>query len=415
MSDRPTLLWRAYGWLVEVLSFLHYAVLSRFSQSDEGGTAWLAKRRNPMLPGPAAGRRIWIHAVSAGESKVAELLRGELLRQDPGLSVVLSSTTYAGYARIRAIAGDAASFIMPLDTPAAQQRLFATLRPDLLVLVESEYWPAQLAVAATVVVPVVVVNGTVSERSFARHKRFPALRRLTLMRADRIYAQDAATLERCVALGVGRDRLEIGGNLKLASPVRPPDPRTGPPLITFGNVHRAELLVLAPAITELARQRPDLQIALVPRYPGRIPDDELRIALGPALAIITDAKNLSGAGPLVWLNQMGVLSHVYARSTIGVVCGTFAPIGGHDLAEPLQQGAASVYGPHVERQRVLEATLAELAAGTELDSAADLPAAIVKLLDDPAERDAMVNRFATASSGAEKRLTEIASALRTRL
>ena len=129
MADRPTFRWRAYGWLVEALSFLHYAVLSRFSQSDEGGTAWLAKRRNPMLPAPAAGRRIWIHAVSAGESKVAELLRGELLRQEPGLSVVLSSTTYAGYARIRAIAGDAASFIMPLDTPAAQQRLFADRPP----------------------------------------------------------------------------------------------------------------------------------------------------------------------------------------------------------------------------------------------------------------------------------------------
>lgn len=415
MADRPTFRWRAYGWLVEALSFLHYAVLSRFSQSDEGGTAWLNKRRTPVLPAPAAARRIWIHAVSAGESKVAELLRGELLRQEPGLSVVLSSTTYAGYARIRAIAGDAASFIMPLDTPAAQQRLVATLRPDLLVLVESEYWPAQLAVAADAGVPVVVVNATVSERSFARHKRFPALRRLTLMRADRIYAQDETTLERCVALGVDRDRLEISGNLKLASPVRPPDPRTGTPLITFGNVHRAELPALAPAIAELARQRPDVQIAMVPRYPGRIPEDDLRTVLGPTLAIITDVKEMAVAGPLVWLNQMGVLSHIYARSTIGVVCGTFAPIGGHDLAEPLQQGAASVYGPHVERQRVLEATLAELAAGTQLASAADLPAAIVRLLDDPAGRDAMVNRFATASSGAIKRLTEIAAALRARL
>ncbi|WP_421760748.1 3-deoxy-D-manno-octulosonic acid transferase [Devosia sp.] len=415
MAERPTFRWRAYGWLVEALSFLHYAVLSRFSQSDEGGTAWLNKRRNPVLPGPAAGRRIWIHAVSAGETKVAELLRSELLRQDPGLSVVLSATTYAGHARIRAIAGDAASFIMPLDTPAAQQRVFATVRPNLLVLVESEYWPAQLAAAADAGVPVVVVNATVSERSFARHTRFPALCRLTLMRADRIYAQDAATLERCIALGVGRDRLEISGNLKLASPVRPPGQRTGPPLITFGNVHRAELPALASAIAELARQLLDVQIALVPRYPGRIPEDDLRTALGPALAIITDAKDMAGSGPLVWLNQMGMLSQVYARSTIGVVCGTFAPIGGHDLAEPLQQGAASVYGPHVERQRVLEATLAELAAGTHLASAADLPAAVAKLLDDPAGRDAMINRFATASLAAEKRLNEIAAALRARL
>jgi 3-deoxy-D-manno-octulosonic-acid transferase len=415
LADRPTFRWRAYGWLVEALSFLHYAVLSRFSQSDEGGLAWLNKRRNPVLPGPASGHRIWIHAVSAGESKVAELLRAELLRQDPGLSVVLSATTYAGYARVRAIAGDASSFIMPLDTPAAQQRLFATVRPDLLVLVESEYWPAQLAAAAAAGVPVVVVNATVSERSFARHSRFPALRRLTLMRADHIYAQDAATLERCAALGVERDRLEISGNLKLASPVTTLATRRGPPRITFGNVHRTELPALAPAIAELARRRPDLQITLVPRYPGRIPENELRAALGSALAVITDVKDMEGAGALVWLNQMGVLSQVYASSTIGVVCGTFAPVGGHDLAEPLQQGAASVYGPHVERQRVLESTLAELAAGTHLASAAELPAAVANLLDDPVGRDAMVSRFATASSGAQIRLNEIAAALRARL
>ena len=109
------------------------------------------------------------------------------------------------------------------------------------------------------------------------------------------------------------------------------------------------------------------------------------------------------------------MSKVYARSAIGVVCGTFAPIGGHDLAEPLQLGAASVFGPHVERQRALEATLRELQAGVKLQSAAELPDAVIGLLDDPARRDAMITRFADASGSAVRRLAEIAAALRARL
>ena len=415
MAESVSLRWRTYGALVTAVSWLHYAVLSRFSASDEGGTAWLKKRLDPVLPGEASGHRIWIHAVSAGESKVAELLRHELLAQDPTLSVVLSASTYSGFARVRKNAGDAASFVMPLDTPAAQRRVFTTVKPDLLVLIESEYWPAQLAEAAAAGVPVVVVNATLSERSFARHRRFPGVRKATIHRADHVYAQDAATLERYAALGVERARLEIGGNLKLAVANGAPQPKSGAPLITFGNVHREELVALAPAIADLAARRPDVRIALVPRYPGKTSEDAMRQAFGPRLSIISDEAQLEAAGPLAWLNQMGTLSKVYARATIGVVCGTFAPIGGHDLAEPLQLGAVSVFGPHVERQRALEATLRELQAGVKLQSTAELPDAVIGLLDDPARRDAMITRFADASGSAVRRLAEIAAALRARL
>lgn len=401
--------WQAYGALIEALSWLHYVVVSPLGKSDEGGAEWLKQRHHPVLPRPAEARRIWIHAVSAGEAKVAELLRQQLLTQEPGLSVVLSSTTYSGCARVRRVAGEDASFIMPLDTPGEQARLFERLRPDLLVLVESEFWPAQFAAAEAAGVPVVVVNATLSARSFARHKRFPAVARRTLLRMRRIYPQDADTLARYRELGVPADRLELAGNLKLAPLGNLPPPDRSRPTITFGNVHADELDALAPAIVALHRRRPARRILIVPRYPGRIPAAELRRRFGDELAIVEDLA--ATEAPLVWLDRMGVLAGAYAQSELGIVCGTFAPIGGHDLSEPLQLGAASLYGPHVERQRALDLALKEMEVAVQVVSAAELPDAVLHLLDHPAEREAMVARYRTLSEAAAARLRDVAADL----
>lgn len=412
MSKAVPFRWKAYGGLVTAASWLHYAVLSRFSRSDEGGAAWFARRLNPALPHPATGRRIWIHAVSAGESKVAELLRSRLLALDPSLSVVLSATTYSGYARVRVVAGDAASFIMPLDTLGAQRRIMQTVRPDLLVLVESEFWPAQFAAAAAAGVPVVVVNATLSPRSFARHQRNPAVANRTILQADRIYAQDQAIAARYAELGVPRERVDVVGNLKLVPLQRAtPAGKDRPPLIAFGNIHRDEIEPLAPAIAALRLQRPDAKLVLVPRYPGKIPGEVLSASFGAELAIVGSEAAIADAGGLVWLDEMGTLSKIYARATIGIVCGTFSPIGGHDLSEPLHLGAASVYGPHIERQRPLHEALSAIGCTVQVGSGAELPGAVLALLDDHAQRLRMIEAFRGMADEAAERLDALAASL----
>lgn len=412
MSEAVPFRWKAYGGLVTAASWLHYAVLSRFSKSDEGGTAWFEKRLNPVLPQPAHGKRIWIHAVSAGESKVAELLRQRLLERDPGLSVVLSATTYSGYARVRAIAGDNSSFVMPLDTLEAQRRIFTKLRPDLLVLVESEFWPAQFAAAEAAGVPVVVVNATMSPRSFARHQRNPLVANRTIANAQRIYAQDEAIAARYAELGVPGDRIEVLGNLKLV-PLKSSGatPKDAPPLIAFGNVHRDEIDLLAPAIAELRAKRPDAKLVLVPRYPGKTPGEVLSARLGAELAIVDSEAAITDSGGLVWLDEMGTLSKVYARATIGIVCGTFSDIGGHDLSEPLHLGAASLYGPHIERQKPLHEALSALGCAVQVGSADELPQVVLGLLDDAPRRQQMVDAFRGVAGKATERLDALAASL----
>jgi 3-deoxy-D-manno-octulosonic-acid transferase len=404
--------WQAYGALVGAASWLHYAVLSRFGKSDEGGADWYRRRLDPALPAPAGGPRIWIHAVSAGESKVAELLRQRLLARDPDLSVVLSATTYSGFARVRAIAGEAQSFVMPLDTIAAQRRVFETVRPDLLVLVESEFWPAQFAAAEEAGVPVLVVNATMSERSFTRHQRNGAVARRTIAKAARIYAQDETIAGRYAALGVPADRIEVHGNLKLVpTSSTAAIAKDDPPLVVFGNVHRDEIDPLAPAIAALRKARPEVRVLLVPRYPGKTPGEVLSAALGPDLRIIDNIDDLDTAGLLAWLDQMGTLASAYARATVGVVCGTFSAVGGHDLSEPLHLGAASVYGPHIDRQKPLHEALSVLDCATQVADAAELPDVVANLLADKPRRDAMISAFRQVSDSAAARLDRLADEL----
>lgn len=397
--------WRAYGALVATLSALHYGLLSRFSNSDEGGLAWYRRRLAPSLPASDGRSRVWIHAVSAGESKVAEVLRASLVQRAPDLSVVLSATTYSGFARVQQIAGAAESFIMPLDTAGAQQRLIESVAPDVLVVVESEFWPAQFTAAAAAGVPVVVVNATMSERSFRRHSQHPAVASRTLRTARRIFAQDAGTRERYRALGVPDDRLALSGNLKMAA-ARALDGRGRPPVVVFGNLHRDELPVLAPALRSLVAS--GVVVRVVPRYPGRIPETEIIAALGDDIRIVEEPAELAADMRLGWVDRMGVLAGLYEGASVGVVCGTFCDVGGHDLSEPLQRGAASVFGPRTERQRLLRAELTAREAALEIADAAALADAVRALLADEGRRLAMLDRFSGLADEARARLAEIA-------
>lgn len=410
-SDKSALAWSVYSHAINWLSLLHYGVLSRFSPSDEGGIDWYRRRVRPKLPDGPPGTRVLVHAVSAGETKVATLLVRALTRAGLEPPVYVSTTTHSGYDRIRSLDGNLArTMVMPIDTIKEQKRLFEELKPTLLVLVESEYWPAQFAMAAEHDVPVIVINATLSERSLRMHRRFPALTRATVRRAHHIYAQDELTAQRYRQLDIFTDRVEVLGNLKLAGASLFEEAEEGErPWVTFGNVHQSELATLGPAVREIARTAP---VMLLPRYPGKIAPEVLRRHFGDGLQIVDHLSPARGPGQVVWVDKMGVLANAYRRSTVGVVCGTFARIGGHDLSEPLQQGAMSVYGPHVDRQSALDQSLRQVDAVTPVARAAELPPAVAALMADPRERTARRERFTALVHETETQLERLAGELR---
>src|SRR5262249_13167699 len=150
---------------------LVYGLLAPLAGRNEGGLGWYWRRLQPPVPlPPPPGPRIWIHAVSAGEAKVADLVRSRILALDPAISRVLSRATRPGYARSsRAAPGQA--FIMPLDSLDLQRRTIRAIRPHVAAVSETDFWPAHFAALAEHDIPLLAFNAVVSLRSTRRHRR----------------------------------------------------------------------------------------------------------------------------------------------------------------------------------------------------------------------------------------------------
>lgn len=412
-SRRAAATWRVYDALVVGVAALLYVVVAPLAGRDEGGVKWFSRRMRPPpdLPLPSSPR-IWIHAVSAGEAKVAELVRDRVARLDPTISVVFSATTRSGYAKIQKSAPDQA-VVMPFDTLGLQRRAVGAVRPHLAVLAETDFWPAHFEALAENRVSVVAVNAILSDRSARRHGGWPVAARATLRRAHHLYVQDEIARQRFERAGAPVDRLEICGNLKLAAGGRARLARTPgePPTVSFGNVHYSELKSLGPVVARLRRERPDLRIVLVPRHPGRLLALAARWHFGADLTVVEGVRWIGDAGRLVWVNAMGVLPEIYAITNIAIVCGTFARVGGHDLAEPMHHGAISLYGPHIERQLELHSSLSNAGLSLKVGAADALPARIGAFLDNATERAGALDRFAALVSRQDARLDDICRAL----
>ncbi|HEY8596744.1 MAG TPA: glycosyltransferase N-terminal domain-containing protein [Devosiaceae bacterium] len=380
---------------------------------------WLWRRLEPQIPDfdPARQPRIWIHAVSVGEMKNAELLANSIRVKAPRSLIAVSSATEGGYARATALDRADAAFVMPIDLRSRLLPIFDALRPDAIVLAESELWPALFALAHERSVPIYVVNATMSERSFRRHKRFRYVSGATIPLIERTFTQDEASASKWIDLGADPGRVEIAGSLKLAPPPDAPprldrlDDLPSAPTVTFGNVHPEEFDVIAPVLQRLAAEHPEFRVFLAPRHPDRFDPGQIARRLGPDVQFVSDIRAEPVTARQVWVNQMGVLTALYAKSTAAVVCGTFCDVGGHDLAEPMHCGAVCIHGPRTEKQRALEAALSGAQCAVRVRDAKGLGNAIVSLLSDPATAASYSARFRAASQRASVAIESITEAL----
>ena len=169
------------------------------------------KVRTPASDNP----RLWIHAVSVGEVLSLQNLVHSLKAKHPGWNIAFSTLTNTGYRMAASKLPDVDHlFFVPFDFAGPVRRVLRTLRPDLLILVESEFWPRLLRETKRTGVPVLVINGRISDRTGHRLKRLRFFARPLLKNVDLFLVQSGQDRERLEAAGVGRDRVSVTGNLK---------------------------------------------------------------------------------------------------------------------------------------------------------------------------------------------------------
>lgn len=339
---------------------------------------------------------IWLHAVSVGEVLAVGRLVAELDRALPQFQLLISTTTRTGQALARERFGRDRVFYCPLDLPWAVRAYLKTLRPRMLVLAETEFWPNLLSGCYRRGIPVAVVNARISDRSWPRYRRLRALWRPMLGRLAQVLAQSETDAQRLRAIGCAPDRVSTAGNLKFdvratveSEATRQLKARAhGLRLFVAGSTLEGEESALLEAWPRLLATDPHLAMVLAPRHPERFGAAAGLLEKSGAPWVRRSAWHVEQGAPqpvaarqIVLLDTIGELASVYSLAAVAFVGGSLVPAGGHNPLEPAQFGVPIVMGTHYVNFRAI---VDDLAAHDAIRIIAndDLSATLVDLIND---------------------------------
>ncbi len=341
------------------------------------------------------GPLAWLHAASVGEAQSVLLLLERLLAERPWLRVMVTTgtVTSAGFLASR-LPERAFHQYVPVDRLPWVRRFLDHWRPDLALWVESELWPNLVRETQKRRVPMVLLNGRMSARSFAGWQRAPNLVRPLLDGFALCFAQSHAEAERFGKLGARPVRCV--GNLKLAAHALGADElalaelrrRIGVrPVWLAASTHPGEERIVAEAHARLARDRPDLLTILVPRHPSRGAEIAREVEEGGTAVARRDAGEALGERVGIYLaDTMGELGLFYRLAPIAFMGGSLVRHGGQNLVEPARLGCAVLHGPHMWNFREVVDEMTALGALMEVEDADSLAAGVARLLGDPDQR-----------------------------
>jgi len=354
----------------------------------------------------APGRVLWIHAVSVGEVLAVSRLIDQLRRVLPEHRVVVSTTTDTGQDLARKRFGEANVFYFPMDFAFSIRPYLEALRPDLVILAETEFWPNFLRLVHASGTPIAVVNARISDRSWPRYRRFAwALRRM-LAHVDLFLTQTAEDASRLRSIGADPARIEVLGNLKFDVSLPAPPPivdslrrslaaEGARPVLVCGSTVEDEEPPLLKAFENLRVGHPRAVMILAPRHPERFPAvaallEQMGIPFHRRSQWNENERQPLAAGVLL-VDTIGELASLYALADVAFVGGSLVPRGGHNIIEPAQHGVAVVTGNHTENFRDIVGLFLSRDA-VRIVGLSELPLTLMHLLDHESERLALGRR-----------------------
>ncbi|MCU0726496.1 MAG: 3-deoxy-D-manno-octulosonic acid transferase, partial [Planctomycetes bacterium] len=362
---------------------------------------------------------------SVGEVLAAKSLVDELERELPRHEIVLSTTTKTGQEVARKHYPGKRVFYYPLDFSFSTRRILRRVNPQAVILMELEIWPNFLLSTSATRVPVLLVNGRISRKSFGQYR---VLQRVLPEPMDRIllYCVQTKTYgDRFLELGVRPDRVHVTGTMKfdnintegveslrrkVATDLRL-DP--GDRVLMCGSTHPGEEEILHGIFMDLAREYPAFRLVVVPRHPERLADVEARLRKRGAPVVrktnLVGMERVEGR-PVILVDTMGELARMYAVAELVFVGGSLIPHGGQNMIEPAGLGRAVLFGPHTQNFQESVDILLDAGAAVRVRDAEDLRAAILHLAGNPGEAARMgdrARRAVIAQKAASRRIMEL--------
>ena len=343
--------------------------------------------------GPENGRNLfWIHAASLGEAVIAENIIRPLLLRNRDLSFLVTTNTYYTRDLLRRRFGtETQVHSLPFDLPFSLRLFFKNSSFTALLLVETEIWPNLIWMAHSRHIPVIIVNGRISDSTFRHYRFFSFFFRRVFSSVNLIIAQSTQQAERFIQAGAVPSTVIALGNLKYAREVGVSEETPAKEKsITFGSVKEKELEILVPVIERLKQAYPDYRIFVAPRELRIVDRLERAFSAGFRVARFSSCKDGEPTdAELIIVDTVGDLLGLYSKSMVAFVGGSLAPYGGQNMLEPLFFATPVLFGPYTDNFREIAEEILSSGAGLVVTGADDLYEGIIHILRDDAVRQSM--------------------------
>lgn len=349
---------------------------------------------------------VWIHAVSVGESRAAIPLIRKIHQDYPDHLVLLSNVTETGHAIALENPDVDHCIFFPFDFSWTVKRALSLIKPEAIVIVETEIWPNFTRRAGQLEIPLLLVNGRISDRSYPRYRFVRFLLRPVLETFSAFCMQSQADSERITALGALSSRVENTGNMKFDHELKIVSPEQiainkkrfslpeNTAILVAGSTHDGEEKLLVEACNNIAEELDrDLILVLIPRHPER--KKEVRSLLKSVGVTCRLRSRLEENAPLLaprdvlLVDTLGEVLDFYSVADLVFVGGSFVPIGGHNLLEASLLSKPVLFGPHIHNFKEISKKLIRSGAGVMVADQSQFERQSLTMLKDPARCKAM--------------------------
>ena len=351
---------------------------------------------------------IWLHGASVGEMVALSPLVKEIKKIMPDRKVLVSAVTVGGYDMARRIMPEADAVInFPLDLPWVASSVVRRVRPGVFIMVETELWPNFLRAIRERKIPVMMVNGRISEKSAKNYRYLFGLMRDMLNTISRFCMQSSLDAKYIIQLGADPEKVIVIGNTKFDqtyAEVSPEDLATyktelglgeeAYPVVVAGSTHPSEEEIVLASFTALREKFPRARLIIAPRKPEHRIDEIERLdaKFGYETGYRSKLKEMEGRRPefpVLLIDTLGELGRIYAVGDIVFVGGSFIHYGGHNVLEPAAHAKPILVGPSMEDFKDSYSLLSRVGACRMVSDADGLTEAFLEIAGDDALRKKM--------------------------
>lgn len=410
---------------------------SGWSKKFFGNLPEISKSPTPEGQG---GKTLWFHAVSVGELQVIRPLVERAEGQMPDARLLITTATDAGYELAVKLYSKHVVSYAPMDFSWAISRALARTQPDMIILAELELWPNWISMAARRGIPVVVINGRLSQRSLEGYRRLGGFVTSVVRKLAWVGAQSSTYRDRFLQLGLSRDRVDITGNIKFdganydreavqvqqralelhldraSDALASSDGGSGRPIVWLcGSTQAPEEQLCLDAFQKLAGSYPNLKLILVPRHPERFEEvasliEQTGLPWVRRSAMTTGWQQIRDGVDPSWriflADSVGELRWWWGLADLGFVGGSFGSRGGQNMIEPCAVRVATCFGPNTKNFRDVVQILLESQGAMELSTPEELGPWVIRMIENSDIREGYAARgqnTALSHRGAKER------------